>query len=508
MPESNIRRILVRNTTWNYVGFAVNLAANLLLFPIAVARMGEAATGIWLLIGSIGGYMGLLQLGLSPAMAQFAAAHIARREHEALNRTVSTAMALVLGLGSFALLPIPAVPWLLDLFSIPPALHHDATIAFTLGFVGVPLQMPGHVFNAVLGASQRQDRCTQAWIFSLTGKLVGITALLSWGFGLAAVMWLETALIVLANLLLAAFAFASVPGLRLSARRISRANARDLLSLGGWMFISALSALVIEQTDRIVIGLFLAIEYVTYYSAAWKLYMLVFAVSTTLVQAVGPVAAALHAHGDVSGLQRLWLRMTKYTAALSWPLAWTLGLCAGPILHLWVGPTFAQYHQVVQVLLASFVVTAHNHVAFGILGAMRLVGPVARRYAVPQALLNLILSVWLVQHFGILGVAIGTMLPAVALEYTFLSFALAQVGLRWTDVWRHVVRPTALPACIAFAPAAAIYGILGPQSWWLLPAAALSSVAFAALFWGSMRDGERAELLASLPSPIRGFRPA
>jgi O-antigen/teichoic acid export membrane protein len=508
VAQSTIRRILVRNTAWNYVGFGVNLAANLLLFPLAVARMGDAATGIWLLIGSISGYMGLLQLGLSPAMAQIAAAHIARDDKAALGRTVSTAMALVMSLGSLPLLVLPAVPWLLDIFGIPPALRADATIAFTLGIIGVPLQMPGHVFNAILGASQRQDRCTQVWIVSLVGKLVGITALLALGYGLAAVMWLETALILVADLLLVAMAFTSAPGLRLSARLVTRSDARELLSLGGWMFASSLSTLVIEQTDRIVIGLFLAVEFVTYYSAAWKLYMLVYAVSTTLVQAVWPVAAALHAHGDEEGLRRLWLRMTKYTVAVAWPLAWSLALTAGPVLYVWVGPAFAPYHHVVQVLLASFVVTAHNHVAFGILGAMRRVGPVARRYSIPQAVLNLGLSVWLVQSLGIFGVALGTVLPALALEYTFLAYAIEQVGLRWSDVWRDVVRPTALPALVSFTPALGVYAVLGPQSWWLPLAAALSSLAFAAMFWRSMRDGERAELVASLPAPIRGVLPA
>jgi O-antigen/teichoic acid export membrane protein len=252
----------------------------------------------------------------------------------------------------------------------------------------------------------------------------------------------------------------------------------------------------------------LTIEFITYYSAAWKLYMFVFAISTTLVQAVGPVAAALHAHGDVAGLQRLWLRMTKYTAVVAWPLALSLGLTAGPLLHLWVGPVFAQYHHVVQVLLVWFVVTAHNHAAFGVLSAMRRVGPVARRYSVPQAVLNLILSIWLVQQWGIFGVALGTMVPALALEYTFLSFTLAEIGLGWRDVWREVVRPTAVPAISAFAPAIVVYGVVGPQSWWLLPAAAMSSVIFAALFWRSLRDTERADLIAHLPLPIRGLRPA
>ena len=78
----------------------------------------------------------------------------------------------------------------------PPELTAEARVAFTLGIVGVPMQMPGHVFNAVLGASQRQDRCTQVWMVSLLGKLIGIAVLLALGFGLAEIMWLETALIV------------------------------------------------------------------------------------------------------------------------------------------------------------------------------------------------------------------------------------------------------------------------------------------------------------------------
>ena len=375
MNASGIRQSIVRNTAWNYVGFAVNLAVNLLLFPAAIAQMGEAATGIWLLIGSVSGYMGLLQLGLAPAMAQFAAAHIATRDDDALARTVSTALVLVVGLGSIALVALPLVPWLLHVFSIAPALTAEASIAFTLGIVGVPMQMPGHVFNAVLGASQRQDRCTQVWMVSLLGKLIGIAALLGMGYGLAAIMWLETGLIVVTGVMLAVFAFQAAPQLRVAPHYVSAGTARQLTGLGGWMFLNALSSSLVEQTDRIVIGLFLTVESVTYYSAAWKLYMLVFSVATTLVQAIWPVAAGLHAAGDQQSLQRLWLRMTKYTAALTWPLGWSLGLCAGPILHFWVGESFAVHYPVVQVLVAAFIVTAHNHAAFGVLGAMRRVGP-------------------------------------------------------------------------------------------------------------------------------------
>lgn len=508
MNGSGIRKSIVRNTAWNYVGFAVNLAVNLLLFPAAIARMGEAATGIWLLIGSVSGYMGLLQLGLAPAMAQFAAAHIATRDDRALARTVSTALVLVIGLGSLALLALPLIPWMLEVFSIPATLTDEARIAFTLGIVGVPMQMPGHVFNAVLGAAQRQDRCTQVWMVSLLGKLVGIALLLALGFGLAAIMWLETGLIVVTGLLLAGFAFRAAPQLRVGPQHVTAATARELTGLGGWMFLGALSTSLIEQTDRIVIGLFLTVEAVTHYSAAWKLYMLVYSVSTTLVQAIWPVAAGLHAAGDQASLQRLWLRMTKYTAALTWPLGWSLGLCAGPILHAWVGESFAANFAVVQVLVATFIVTAHNHAAFGVLGAMRRIGPIVRRYSVPQAVLNLLLSLWLVAPLGIFGVALGTMLPAVLLEYVFLSFVLGELGLGWGDLWRHVVRPTLLPALAAFLPTAVAFVVLGPQSPWLLAVTAVASAVYGVLFWRGLQHDERDDLVAHLPAPVRALLPA
>ncbi len=503
MAASDARTTIVRNTAWNYAGFAVNLAVNLVLFPAVVATLGDAATGIWLLIGSVSGYMGLLQLGLAPAMAQFAAAHLARRDDDALNRTVSTALMLVVGLGSLALVALPFVPQLLTLFSVPSLLAPQAATAFTLGIVGVPMQMPGHVFNAVLGASQRQDRCTQVWMVSLVGKLAGIAALLALGFGLTAIMWLETGLIVVTATLLALFAFRAVPQLRVGVSRVSWSTGRELIGLGGWMFVNALSSSLIEQTDRIVIGLFLTVESVTYYSAAWKLYMLLYSISTTLVQAVWPVAAGFHATGDTAGLQRLWLRMTKYTAALTWPLALSLGLAANPLLRFWLGETYAAHYAVVLVLVASFVVTAHNHATFSVLGAMRRVAPLVQRYSAPQAVLNLVLSLWLVRPLGILGVALGTLLPVLGMQYALSSFVLREMGLGWPDVWRGIVRPTALPALAAFLPSVILYVVIGPASAWLLPAAAASSVSYLALFWRRLPPAERHDFVSHLPAPLR-----
>src|SRR5262245_15916804 len=62
----DVGAVLARNTLWNYLGFAVNLAINFALFPYAVRRLGAGPAGVWLLLGSVTGYMGLLELGIVP----------------------------------------------------------------------------------------------------------------------------------------------------------------------------------------------------------------------------------------------------------------------------------------------------------------------------------------------------------------------------------------------------------------------------------------------------------
>jgi O-antigen/teichoic acid export membrane protein len=305
----------------------------------------------------------------------------------------------------------------------------------------------------------------------------------------------------------ARWAHAEVPGLALRWRLARRFEARSLVAFGSSLLAVSICSLVIEQTDRLVVGAFLPIAMVTYYSAAWKLYVFAYSVPTTLVQAVTPLAADLFGRGDRRALEQLFLRMTKYTVAVSWPLVLSLGFCATFVLEIWMGPAFSRYSSVLQVLVVGFAVTAHNHVGYSVLIGIRRMGPTVWRYSLPQAVLNLALSVWLVGKLGILGVALGTMIPALALEYFWLRFTLDELGIRWRDFFGQVVAPTAGPAILAFVPLAIVYWRFDPRSAVLPLTAALCSLIYAACFWSrSLSKAERAELLAH--APFRGRVPA
>jgi len=503
----NTKRVLVRNTAWNYAGFAINLAANFLIFPFIVRRMGDAATGVWLLLTAVTGYMGLLELGIVPSLTQSIAAALARGERGAVSRAASSAQAVLIGLATIALMLLPASAAAIHLLAIPPALHDDALLALRLTIVGFALRMPLAAFQGILLGSQRQDRCNQLWIVIALAKCLGAVVVLSSGHGLVALVATELAIHLLAGVLQITWVYQEIPDLRLSWRLVNRLDGMRLLSFGSAMLAVSMCSLIIEQTDRVVIATFLPVERVTHYAAAWKIYMLAFSLTTTFVQAVSPVAADLFGRNDQRGLRHLFLHSTKLTTLVAWPLVFALGLSGGFLLRLWMGARFVDALPVAQVLMVAFAVTAYNHAGYSVLIGTRRVGPTVARYFLPQAVLNLILSVWLVRTLGNVGVALGTMVPALGLEYWFLSFVLRELKVSWSEFFRDAVFPITLPALIAYSPLGLAYWMLDAASPALPAVAIVCSLLYVVVVWRFLNAEDRSDLLGYLPAPLRNRAP-
>ena len=500
--NANSVRILARNTVWNYAGFVISIATNLVMFPFVVNRLGDAAVGVWLLVGAVTGYMGLLELGIVPSLTQTIASALARNERWAVSRAASSAEALLISLAGASLLLLPLAPFLVQVLRIPDTLQVEALLAFRIALVGFALRMPLAMFQAVLLGHQRQDRCNQLWIVLGLAKLTAAAAVLGAGYGLVALVTSEMVLHLLAGILQITWVYQEHPELRLTWQLVNRDEVRRLLSFGGAVLAVSICSLVIEQTDRLVIAAFLPIAMVTHYAAAWKIYMLSYMVTTTLVQAVSPVAADLFGRNDFAGLRRLFLLSTKYTVALAWPLVLTLAFSGGFLLRAWMGARFVGALPIVQILLLAFAVTALNYAGYSTLSGMRRVGPTVARYFAPQAVLNLLLSVWLIRRFGNVGVALGTLVPAVLLEYWFLKFVLSELQVPWREFLQSV-RPVGTAAFVTYLPLMLAYLRL-PADSALLPAVALvCSLAYALVLWQRLHDWEKSAVLAYVPAGLR-----
>jgi O-antigen/teichoic acid export membrane protein len=177
------------------------------------------------------------------------------------------------------------------------------------------------------------------------------------------------------------------------------------------------------------------------------------------------------------------------------PLCAALAGCAAVLLKAWMGPDYVAAAPVLQALLAGFAVSIFNHAGYSAMLGMRRIGGLLPRYYIPQAVLNLGLSLALVGPLGPLGVALGTAIPALALEYVFVRYLLRTVDLSGSAFFGSSVLPVLWPV-VAFVPLALAYAVMGPEWLGLVPLAAACGLAYAALFWlRSLSAAERLQLL-------------
>ena len=87
-----------------WLNHGLGIASGLVLTPLILNRIGDANYGLWLFIGSIFAYSGLLNLGFGRTVSRYVASYHARSDWIELNRIVSVTMAVYLVMAIIALL--------------------------------------------------------------------------------------------------------------------------------------------------------------------------------------------------------------------------------------------------------------------------------------------------------------------------------------------------------------------------------------------------------------------
>src|SRR3954469_14718753 len=85
-------RGLVRSIVSNWVTFLFSAAVNFVVSPIVVRSLGETQYGAWVLLISMVGYLGLLDLGVRSAVTRYVAKFHASGDHEAAGRLYASAL--------------------------------------------------------------------------------------------------------------------------------------------------------------------------------------------------------------------------------------------------------------------------------------------------------------------------------------------------------------------------------------------------------------------------------
>jgi O-antigen/teichoic acid export membrane protein len=318
-------------------------------------------------------------------------------------------------------------------------------------------------------------------VTAITVAVVNITVLLS-GYGLRELVAATTAVRILSYVAYALNAYRVFPALRIRLRFFKRERLREITGFSVFILIIDLANKLNYSTDAIVIGAFMGTAAVAIWAVAQRLIEIVQRITDQLNGALFPVVVDSSTVARVDKLQKILIQGTRLSLAMVVPVATVLGLTARPLVMLWVGPNFEGSVNVIYILSLVVALRVGNATSTVVLKGSGL-HKVLALSNLSMAISNLVLSVLLVRWYGLIGVAIGTLIPmAVFSMFVVVPVACRRVELSRWELFRQSVWPAAWPALVmaGFILAARHYG---DGSWaWIMMVAALAALIYAALF--------------------------
>ena len=457
---------LLTGTLARYVLLAVNIILGVLLMPFTVQHLGKAEYGLWMLAASFTAYLQLLDLGYGNGLVRQVAHADARQDEQEMNVILSTFFVVYTGIGIVALSAVGV----LAAFMVPrfpglsPAEVRTAQIVLTILGARIAVAFPMGVFGAVTTARQRFALTT--WIAVGIALLQGLATyvVLSLGYSLIVLVSVTTAIGVSSYIAYAAAAVATFPAMRLSPSRFSIQQVREVTAFSVYIFLISIAVHIGTNLDNVIVGAYVGTAAVAVYTVALRLAEYQRQMCGQFSAFLFPLIVRLDASHDTPALRATMVDGTRLALGLVGGVTICLLTLGNPLVHAWMGPDFSESVVPLYVLALGGLVM----VAQGPSGSLLLAAGRHRFVAgasVLEILLNVLLSLALVKPLGLVGVALGTVLPYAVLNlFLIVPMACRQVGLATGGFVREVLTPTAIASIPALALAMLLRSVNHPGS--------------------------------------------
>lgn len=440
-----------RNAIANWIAFVFVAGVSFFLSPFVVHHLGDTAYGVWTLLAALVGYLGLLDFGVRGAVTRYVAHHHAVNDAESCSSIVSAGLALYGLLGSLAILIAAAVAYLSPyLFNIPEAYLDDTRIVLVVGGMTMAVTLLGAVFGGVITGLQRFDVSSGIEIAVTAIRTTAIVVALSQGYGLVSLAVIHLAASFVNGLATWAMARRLYPGLRIRLRFPLWMHTRTILSFSVLLSAMQIFGVLIYYADVLVISVFLPIGLVTFYAIAGNLCDYARQIASSLSTLMTPRVSALSSAGS-KGVEEEVVSVARVATLITASIAAIFLIRGESFINLWMGPAYGPASgEVLRILAFVTLLSGARSIAVA-----SIIGVNKHRALVPalaaEAACNLVLSILLVQPLGLVGVAMGTLIPSLAVSLGYLPYCLARstnvrAGPFYRDGW---LSPTL--ACVPFA---------------------------------------------------------
>ena len=449
---------MLKNVSSNWVLTLVQIAVTFVLMPFTIRMLGQDQYGTWILIASITSYLSMLALGVPMATVRFVARYSSGGEQEELDRAVGSCAGLYAMIGAAAMVcGIILYVVFRSIYDLPAGLDGPASIAFGIVVIYIAAGFFGQLPYGIMSAHHDFVLKNKIQIAGLVLRLGLTYVLLTYR---ATFIWLA---VIQLSTLTAEFAIAMImvrrryPHIHVRFRDFDWGMVRRIFSFSLFVLVLQVGGQLTFQTDSLVIGAFLPVSQIPYFTVASSLSVYVMEFVIAIAAVVMPMATSLEAKGEWDQLRVVFLKWSKITLSLTLMVSVYLVVLGPRFIGWWIGDEFVgPAGAVLRILmLANLVFLPVRGVALPVLMGLGKPGRPTIAFLI-ASVVNLGLSIALVRPMGLNGVALGTAVPNVVYASFVLLLACRVLNIRITEWVGYVLGRTV----IGVIPVAAF-------AWWL-----------------------------------------
>lgn len=440
-------------TLTNLVGAIIPMFVLLVTVPLYLKILGDVRYGVLALVWLVLGYFGFLEMGLGKATAN----HIAKlRDSSDSERSTIfwTAISVnaVLGMIAALILWVIGNYLLTSVIKIPAEFQQEALDALPWMIATLPLALVSSVLNGALeGRNQflvvNTLQVTSTVVFQIGPLLVAYIYSPSLSVVIPAAVLSRTLMNI--PFLIACFRFVPLgfrPG-------FSKSASKSLLSYGGWVALTGMISPLLETIDRILIGIVLGAQAVTYYTIPFQLVTKARIIPGSLGRALFPKFSA----AKPEDAEKLALTSLLSLLVVMTPVIVSGILFLSPFMNLWIGEDIGRIASPIgAIILVGVWANSLAHIPYFFLQGKGRPDIVAKFHALEIA--PFVLFLWGALHFwGLYGAAWAWSIRVIVdagLLFHFSGFS------------RRVMRVLVMPATMVIASLVVAHYVAGQVLYW------------------------------------------
>lgn len=443
-------RSLMGNAGWSMLSWGWLTAVTFFLTPFLIARLGTDYYGLYVLIMSISGFLGLADLGLAEATLRYVAYYYGRQDVAGINRALGATLCVYVVTGCLAWAALFfGAPWVAGLLALPEQDLDLATSLLRLMAVNYGVVISTGAYGTIPKALQRYDIDSMLVIGQSVLQVTGTAVMLVVGLGVRELIAWSVLIAFARQVANMMAARRLIPNLRLLPTP-SRAGLKEVFSYGVFSSLTQVVGMAASQADRLLLGALFSSSAVAHLNVPKTLVQRSSQVTPTAGHVLFP---RFSANLNLANQRRLFLDATWGMLCTTILIFVPLTVLLPDFLRLWISAEFARESAWIGQLLAFGGILRGAFVP----SEKLFQGRGKPQYVTVQYTISSVtvigLNVLLISRLGLKGAGYANL---VELAVPLLALLFAWKRVLCSDSWHPLARAVLVPyllglLCLAIA---------------------------------------------------------